>query len=186
MRSGLCCLVVLVAVALPSLSFAQGADLFVGAVVGIATLSGDPSSHVTSEGFALSNYKPENGPGLNAFVGIHLSEYVSLQGNYIWNRNDLTLFAAKATNDGIRFYEQPRASSQHQVVGDLLVYFRERASRIRPYLSAGLGIVHFETVGRDTCIDGGLPAPPADHTSTDVTLRVAVGPGAFPISRSSV
>ena len=54
----------------------------------------------------------------------------------------------------------PRASSQHQVVGDLLVYFRERASRIRPYLSAGLGIVHFETVGRDTVYRRGTAGAP--------------------------
>ena len=169
-------IVIAVAVwALPRAAAAQDAGYFAGAVAGVATLSGDPSFVVTTDGFTVSKYKPENGAAVNVFVGAHLREYVTVQANYIWNRNDITLASGVASDTGTRFYEQPRASSQHAVVGDLLVYFRERASRIRPYLSGGFGIVRFETDSQDTSVDGGLPLPPIRFTSTDVMLRVAVG-----------
>ena len=153
--------------ALPRVAAAQDVGYFAGAVAGVATLSGDPSF--------VSKYKPENGAAVNVFVGAHLREYVTVQANYTWNRNDITLASGAASDTGTRFYEQPRASSQHAVVGDLLVYFRERASRIRPYLSGGFGIVRFETDSQDTSVDGGLPLPPIRFTSTDVILRVAIG-----------
>ena len=148
---------------------------YAGALAGVATLSGDPSAIVTSDGFAVSQYKPENGAALNLLFGAHLREHVTVQANYVWNRNDLALFSGAASGGVIRFYEQPRQSSQHAIVGDLLVYFRERASRIRPYLSGGLGIVRVNSASTGTPIDGGATLPPATLTSTDVTLRVAVG-----------
>ena len=161
--------------ALPRAAAAQDAGYFAGAVAGVATLSGDPSFVVTPDGFIVSKYKPENGTAVNVFIGAHVREYVTVQANYIWNRNDITLASGVASDTGTRFYEQPRASSQHAVIGDLLVYFRERASRIRQYLSGGFGIVRFETDSQDTSVDGGLPLPPIRFTSTDVILRVAVG-----------
>ena len=159
----------------PRWSHAQDVGYFAGAITGVATLSGDPSFVVTTDGFAVSKYRPENGAAANVFIGAHLREYVTVQANYIWNRNDLTLAAGIASDTDARFYEQPRASSQHAVVGDLLVYFRERASRVRPYLSGGLGIVRFETDGTGAPVDGGLPLPPTHVSSVDVILRVAVG-----------
>ena len=57
----------------------------------------------------------------------------------------------------------------------MLVYFRERTSRIRPYLSAGVGIVRFATDEGNALIDGGLMPPLPHFSSTDATLRVAVG-----------
>ena len=173
LRVGFCVVVVLSV--LPRASAAQDASYFVGVVAGVATLSGDPSFITTSDGFAVSEYKPENGAAVNVFIGAHLRKYVTVQANYIWNRNDLALFSGVASDDGSRFYDQTRASSQHALVGDLLIYFRDRASRVRPYLSGGLGIVRFETDSTGTRVDRGLPSPPAQFTSTDVTLRVAVG-----------
>jgi hypothetical protein len=177
MRFGLrnAVLFVMLPLAIPGSAGAQDTGYFVGALAGVATLSGDPSAIVTADGFAVSKYKPENGLAVNLFVGAHLRQYVTVQASYMWNRNDLGLFAGVASDNGNRFYDQPRTSAQHAVVGDVLVYFRERASRIRPYLSGGLGIVRFQTDADGTPVDGGLPLPPARVTSTDVTLRVAVG-----------
>jgi len=167
--------VVTILSALPRASAAQDIDYFVGAMAGVATLSGDPSLVVTTDGFAVSMYKPENGPSVNLLLGAHLREFVAVQANYIWNRNDITLFSGLAIDGSNRFYQQPRTSSQHALVGDLLVYFRHRASRIRPYLSGGLGVVRIKSAPRGTPIDAGLPAPAPAFTSTDITLRVAVG-----------
>src|SRR5439155_23920133 len=88
-------------------------------------------------------YNADNGPALNLFVWSHVHGYLTVQANYVWNRNDVTLTSVRTTDSGPSFYDAPRASSQHAFIGDLLVYFRERRSAIRPYLSAGVGIVRF-------------------------------------------
>ena len=88
----------------------------------------------------VSLYKPENGPALNLFVGMHVGRYFTVQGNYMWNRNDLTLFSSFTSAQGGGFYEQPRTSAQHAVVGDALLYFRALGSGVRPYLSTGVGV----------------------------------------------
>ena len=51
--------------------------------------------------------------------------------NYIWNSNDLILNST--SSDTNAFYVQRRSSSQHSLVFDLLVYFRDFNSRVRPY-----------------------------------------------------
>src|SRR5262245_49102858 len=114
---------------------------FAGVAAGIATLAADARSEISSSGADVSLYKPENGPALNVFVGSHVHEYLTVQGNYVWNRNDVTLTSVRTTDAGSSFYDAPRATSQHAVIGDLLLYFRERRSAIRPYLSAGVGVV---------------------------------------------
>jgi hypothetical protein len=80
---------------------------YVGAVAGSAILSGDGRSVFTPSSGAVSGYDPETGAALNVFAGMHLIDYVSIQGNYIWNRNNLTLA-------GARFGEQP--ASFHEAV----------------------------------------------------------------------
>src|SRR5206468_2246251 len=120
-------------------------QIFTGVAVGIATLAADARSEIASGGADVSLYKPENGPALNVFAGSHFHDYLTAQANYVWNRNDVTLTSVRATESGPSFYEAPRASSQHAFVGDLLLYFRERRSAIRPYLSAGVGVVRFQT-----------------------------------------
>ena len=56
--------------------------LFAGAVAGIATLSADARSEITTAGADVSLYKPENGPALNVFFGVHLQDYVTVQATY--------------------------------------------------------------------------------------------------------
>ena len=83
-----------------------------------------------------------------------------------------------ATETGLTessFFQQARESSSHALVGDLLVYFRARRSRIRPYLSAGVGIVRFDSHGGMVVQAGALPVPAEQFSATGVTLRVAVG-----------
>jgi hypothetical protein len=148
--------------------------LFAGALFGVSTLSADGRSVVMAPEAALSMYKPENGLTLNLLAGIHLREYFSVQGNYMWNRNDLTLVSSFVTPRGSGFYEQRRESAQHAVVADGLVYFRRRDSRIRPYLGTGLSVVRFTSMAVDAVL-GGL-GPPVQHIrATNVALRSHVG-----------
>ena len=119
--------------------------MYAGALVGVSTLSADAQASTQPGRAEVSLYKPENGPALNLFVGAHVGRYFTVQANYVWNRNDLTLFSSLASSDGGAFYEQARASSQHAVVGDALLYFRALGSGIRPYLSTGGGLVRFES-----------------------------------------
>lgn len=149
--------------------------LYAGALTGVATLSGDARAVVSDDGFASSSYHPDNGVAVNLLFGAHLREYLTVQANYIWNRNDLVLFSGATTGGDARFYEDPRASSQHSFVGDLLVYFRNRDSRIRPYLSGGVGVIRLESISRSHPIEGGTTPPPSVFEATELALRVAVG-----------
>ena len=167
--------VVLLLAVLPSPSGAQESGYFVGVVGGSSQLSGDPTGIVSPTGFATSVYKPETGPAVNAFVGRHLREYVTLQASYTWSRNDVAFFGARGTLIESRFYEQPHRTAHHTFIGDVLVYFRERTSRVRPYLSGGLGFLLLSSEQRSGSIDGGLSPPPTTFTATDFTSRVAVG-----------
>ena len=98
-----------------------------------------------------------------------------MQGNYIWNRNGLTLVSTRAGTGGIALLEQTRVSAQHAVVGDVLLYFRSRASRFRPYLSAGAGLVRFTSNRtRDDLVVMTTPPEPV-FSDQHTTLRVAVG-----------
>ncbi|MGH9313600.1 MAG: outer membrane beta-barrel protein [Vicinamibacterales bacterium] len=148
---------------------------FAGAVAGISTLSADARSEITSSAAAVSLYKPENGPAINVLFGVHFHEYMTIQANYIWNRNNLALELVRATEDGSSFYRQARTSAQHTIVGDLLVYFRERQSIVRPYLSAGLGVVRLETNADGPGLSRNAALPAEHSTATRGLLRVAVG-----------
>ena len=148
---------------------------YAGVVAGISTLSADARSEITPGGAQVSLYKPENGPALNVVFGLHVHEYVTVQANYVWNRNDVALTSVRATDSGSSFYEQPRTSSQHAIVGDLLVYFRERRSVVRPYLSAGVGVVRLETKGDGQERVGNAAPAQASSQASRALLRVAVG-----------
>lgn len=149
---------------------------FVGVVGGISTLSADARTISTASGFEASLYKPENGPAVNLLAGVHVTDYFSTQANYIWNRNTLTT-ASVQIGDGIAaFVEERRQSRQHALIGDALLYFRNRGSWARPYLSAGVGFVRFKTAGPTLLSARGVTQrPPARFESTDPALRVAVG-----------
>lgn len=144
-----------------------------GALGGIATLSGDAGSQSAGQGLAVSAYAPRNGGALNLFAGAHLNNYFSVQGNFIWNRNSLRLNSASSSGT---FYQQDRSSSQAAGVVDLLVYFRPLSSRIRPYLSEGVGVSHLvSSSDRAVAAGGGSQLPPPSFSYTGPVLRSSVG-----------
>ncbi len=153
---------------------AQEPQLFAGALLGVSTLSADGRAVVIPGAANVSLYKPENGPALNVFAGVHLTRYVTVQANYMWNANDVTLVSATTASDGPAFYEQRRNSRQHAFVADSLIYFRDLDSRIRPYLSVGAGAVHLETDAPQPSVASRL-GPPGAISATRAVLRVAVG-----------
>jgi hypothetical protein len=143
-----------------------------GALAGVSTLSADGQTQIDSTRAAASSYKPLNGPAVNLFAGLHLSNYFGVQGNYVFNRNAVTMSAI----DGASVYEQRRGSRQHAIVADALLYFRPRASWVRPYLSGGIGAVHLASTADAAGVVRGLPAiPPSRFSSTAAGFRVAVG-----------
>ena len=153
----------------------QNRRVFVGTVAGVSTLSADARSEITTDGADVSLYKPENGPALNVLFGMHVREYVTVQANYIWNRNHLALTSVRSTVLGLSLYEQPQTSSQHAIVGDLLVYFREQRSVVRPYLSVGVGAVRLETRADGPARSRNAVPPSQTLPASRATLRVAVG-----------
>lgn len=147
---------------------------FAGVVGGVATLSADAQSLPTSQGLSVSLYKPENGPALNFFAGAHLNSYLSIQANYIWNRNALTLSSSCPASNS--FFEERRTSSQNALILDVMAYFRPLNSRLRPYLSVGAGPIRFSSARQAEAAMGGTPVLPQEHfSSVRPALRVAVG-----------
>src|SRR5262249_54795574 len=125
---------------------------------------------------AFSSYDPKNGGTVEVFVGKHFSDYFSAQGNYIWNSNRLTLTSGAFNNGTQQGYQETRQSSQQSVIGDLFVYFRNRESRLRPYLSVGTGLVHFVSSQERIEQVLGAPALPPQHFSANmIALHVPVG-----------
>jgi hypothetical protein len=170
------CFALCVLVMTPSLAAAQqDRRPFAGALFGVSTLSADGRSIISPSDAALSLYKPENGLAVNAFAGVHLAEFFSLQANYMWNRNDVTLVSSLVTAQGGGFYEQRRHSAQHAVVADTLLYFRGRASRIRPYLGTGLSVIWFTSDSIVRSMSNRLAPPSAEFHSTKIALRSHVG-----------
>lgn len=149
-------------------------SVFVGALAGVSALSADSRAITNPPDASVSLYAPENGLALNLFAGLHVSDYFSLQANYVWNRNDLTLVSTSVTGLGGATYDQRRSSAQHAVVADALVYFRKRHSRIRPYLGTGLAVVHFAS-SEVAVVSSGLAVPPREFSSTRPALRSHVG-----------
>jgi hypothetical protein len=147
---------------------------FAGVVAGIATISADARAIVEAESADVSLYKPENGAALNVFAGVHFNDYFSVQGNYVWNRNVLMLSSVRSA--GGSFFEERRTSGQNGVIADGLLYFRDLDSWARPYLSAGAGLVHFQSSAPVLLAASGSPVrPPASFASTSPAFRVAVG-----------
>jgi hypothetical protein len=171
MRVGI---LLLLAVASSPLAHAQ--TYFAGGLGGIATLSADGQTSITTDFAALSSYRPLNGPAINIFAGAHLNDFLSLQGNYIWNRNEITVASSASSSASTSVYEEKRRSSQTGVILDVLLYFRNRESWVRPYLSAGGGVVRFESDHRELLhLRGSAVALPAEFVSSKAALRVAVG-----------
>jgi hypothetical protein len=72
---------------------------YAGILGGLATLSADARSQLTAQGLNASLYKPGNGRALNLFGGANVTQYLSLQANYIWNRNDLILSSTSSASN---------------------------------------------------------------------------------------
>src|SRR5262249_56138417 len=88
-------------------------EVYVGALGGLATLSGDGRYVVTSASTATSLYDPNSGGAVSFFGGIHLFKYVSVQSNYIWNRNDVTLVSSLSNPAAFSFYQRPVTGTQN-------------------------------------------------------------------------
>jgi hypothetical protein len=149
--------------------------IYVGGLFGVSTLSADGRSVTTASGAMLSLYKPENGPALNLFGGVHVAEYFTLQANWMWNRNDVRLVSSFVTPQGGGYYEQGRHSRQHAAVLDGLIYFRRLNSVVRPYLGTGLSLLHFSSAESGSVTARGLAPPQGDIASTRLGLRSHVG-----------
>jgi outer membrane protein with beta-barrel domain len=152
------------------------AQLYGGVLGGVSTLSGDARSLLNPGSTAFSSYDPSNGGAVEVLMGKHFSDYFSAQASYIWNSNDLTLTAASFNNGMQVGYQERRSSSQQSLIGDVLVYFRGRNSRLRPYLSVGTGFVHFASTQERLQQLVGTPAlPPQGFSSNAIVLNVPVG-----------
>jgi hypothetical protein len=143
-------------------AFAQP-QLFLGAGPGLAILSGEARAQAGPPP-ATSQYSARNSALLHAHMGLHLHDYFSIQGAYVRTKND-----AELTNANFgpppSFVQQKGALGQHQSGLDLLVYFRDRKSWVRPFLSTGLAVSVFD-------LDTGAAS---SSSSTRAGLRIATG-----------
>jgi hypothetical protein len=154
---------------LSPLAAARAQDRFyVGAVAGIATVSAD-ARFDTPQQAAASGYKPENGPAVSPFFGVHVNDYLTFQASYLWNRNDVRFHSLQ----GAAFYDQPARTFHHLLLGDAMVYFRPRASLFRPYLSAGTGVARLSSDAEPAA--GSAAGAPGSFTDYSPVLNVAVG-----------
>jgi hypothetical protein len=141
-------------------------------VAGLGSISADGTADFSGASPRSSQYKPENGAAVNLFAGRHFSDWVSVQGNYVWHRNPVKLISIA----GESFYEQQRASSQQGAIADLMVYFRPRSSRLRPYLSIGTGAIRLNSTAESLAgRPGALPIPADRFSSVKPVVRFLVG-----------
>jgi len=169
------CIATALAMAFLPHTFAGQRRLYAGLLGGVSTLSSDARTAVEPQTVTTSSYKPENGPAVDVFAGVHWNNFLSFQADYLGNRNQLTLDASRANAGvGSTFYEQEYRSSQHAVLGNALLYFRSRSSWARPFLSVGTGVVHLAANPRSPGASQGI-TPPAAFRSTMAALHVAVG-----------
>lgn len=112
------------------------AQVFVAGLAGTAALSG--ASVIRAAPPTAANYDPKVGLAANIAVGYHFNDWVSAQAGYIWNRN-LLITSQLA---GTVFSQSETTHTQTAAAFDAMLYFRPRPSRLRPYLSAGLGVVN--------------------------------------------
>ena len=158
------------------LSHSAQAQLYAGVMGGVASLSGDSSSVINPPSGAFASYNPQNGPVLDGFVGKHLTDYFTVQADYDWNRNSLMLSGASFGSGVFAEYKEMRQSSQQSAFASVLVYFRKRESRVRPYLSVGTGFVHLSSMQEGIPTVEHAPALPSQtFGSSMIALRVPVG-----------
>ncbi|MBC7925594.1 MAG: hypothetical protein H7039_08050 [Bryobacteraceae bacterium] len=145
---------------------------FVGGGPGMAILSAGSAATINSQTTAFSNYEPRLGALAHAFGGWHFSEYVTAQVAWSGNRNSLT-FAA--TNSAADTYQQRRKSSQQNAGADALLYFRDRRSFVRPFLSVGFNYMWFRSEATSLAFSTAPTSAPPDFSDSVAGLRVAAG-----------
>ncbi len=147
---------------------------FAGGGPGLALLSGGGASAVSAARGSLSSYSASAGLLVHAFGGVHLNEYFSIQGAWNWNRNALQ-FSAAATSGAA--FQQSRTSSQNNSGADLVVYFKPRNSRIRPFITGGLNLMRISSDADPITVSvGAAPTLPRPRfTASQAGLRVAAG-----------
>lgn len=149
---------------------------FAGAGAGVATISADARFDVPGRA-AASGYKPQNGPVFSPFAGVHLNDYLSFQASYTWNRNDVRYHALS----GVEFYDQAAETTHQLGLIDAMLYFRRRASWVRPYLTLGGGVAHLASDAvTATGLLGGAPGSfseysPVVNFSVGIDLEVRRG-----------
>ena len=119
-----------------------------------------------------SVYRPENGPTIDVFAGLHWNDYLSSQLDYAWNVNTVAITSLQAVP--VAFYRQDFSTRQNSVYGNMLLYFRRRSSWVRPYLSVGTGLVRVSAAPDGTVSANGLE-PPHRFDSTALAFQTAVG-----------
>jgi hypothetical protein len=162
----------------PFSGFAQRLQqtIYAGGMGGISTLSGDGSANITPSLASTSLFDPDNGGAAEIFAGVHLFEYVSFQVDYVYNRNNAIVSSTSVEPNAMSFFSQPESITQNAFLANVLVYFRRRDSRIRPYVSEGGGAVLLHNRLSGKAVIGGnvvLPPPTSDHAS--IALRTSVG-----------
>lgn len=151
-------------------------SIYLGGMGGFATLSGDGSAVITPSSASTSLFDPKNGPVGEALVGTHLFRYVSFEGDYIWNRNPVTLISTTQAAGVSNYYRQPEDVTQNAFLANVLIYFRERGDTIRPYLSEGFGAVLIHNSVSDGATVVGSPTlPPSKSDHASIALRTLVG-----------
>jgi hypothetical protein len=150
--------------------------VYFGAMGGIATLSGDANTVITANSVSTSSYDPSNGGAVGAFLGAHIFGYFSFQADYVWNSNGAVLVSSINSPGVSSFYRLPETVTQNAFLGNALIYFRKRESRIRPYLSVGAGgvLIHSRLSGRGIT-RGGPALPPASARHASIAQRTSVG-----------
>ena len=162
----------------PYSGFAQGPkkSIYAGGMGGVATLSGDGGSNITPSSVATSLFDPDNGGAAEIFAGVHLFEYASFQMDYVYNRNQAVVVATSAGPNSTSFFRQPESITQNAFLANVLIYFRRRNSRIRPYVAEGGGAVLLHSRLSSGAIVAGNPAlPPATSDHASIAVRTSVG-----------
>lgn len=154
----------------------QGRNSYAGFLGGVSTLSADGRTDIDSSPARVAIYDPKNGQSISGFGGRYFGNYLAIQVSYIWNRNQLTLTQIASMGPAESISVQTRESRRHQAALDLLIYFREKPSAVRPYLSFGVGLRGLNSTFRHFTIQRNATlTPPLAFSKTDPVARFAVG-----------
>lgn len=147
-------------------------DRFFGGVLGGSSALSNAATETAGPQGVASSYTPGIGPAVEGLFGINWTDYVSSEIDYRWNSNDLTLNGLQISPAAS--YQQRYSSHQNAGIASMLLYFRNRRSWVRPYLTVGTGLVSVSAAPNGPLTGNGLQPPAAFH-SVAIPLDVAVG-----------